>query len=264
MSKIQPVIDRIAKYNATIKTTFVPTDLSDNSSIRAAAKQIASEVDSIDILINSAGIMALADYQLSKDGFELQLAASHIGHFLLTGLLLPQLEASKTGARVISLTSTAYEVGDFRWDDWNFSEGKTYERWAAYSQAKSANLQFTNELARRGGAKNIAAITVHPGVVLGTGIMKAIDMEVLMAASEEAKKMAAAKGEEFVPEQGKTLEEGCSTTVVAALRPDLESGVFLRDCQRVEKKDMKPWAYDEEKAGQLWTLSEGWVGEKFL
>lgn len=264
LSKIQPVIDRISKYNDTIKTSFVIIDLGDNASVRAAARQIALEVDSIDILINSAGVMALGEYQLSKDGFELQLAASHIGHFLLTGLLLSQLEASRAGARVISLTSTGYEVSDFRWDDWNFSDGERYERWTAYAQAKTANLQFINELSRRGAAKNITAITVHPGVILGTGILRAVDMDVLMAAMEGEKKAAAARGEEFVPEQGKTLEEGCSTTVVAALRPDLKSGTFLRDCQPVEKKDMKPWAYDEEKAGKLWTLSEDWVGEKFL
>lgn len=208
--------------------------------------------------------MALENYQLSKDGFELQLAACHIGHFLLTGLLVPQLEASKTGARVISLTSMGYEGGDFRWDDWNFSGGKTYERWAGYAQAKSANLQFINELSRRGAAKNITAFVVHPGVILETGILKAVDMDALTSAFEETKKQYTARGEEFVPEQLKTLEQGCSTTVVAALRPDLQSGSFLRDCQPVEKKDMRPWAYDEEKAGKLWTLSEGWVGEKFL
>lgn len=264
LSKIQPVIDRIAQYNKKVKTNFIAVDLSDNGSVRDAANKVAAEVASIDIMINSAGIMALADYHLSKDGFELQLAANHIGHFLLTGLLLPQLEASKTGARVVSLTSTGYEISDFRWDDWNFSGGETYERWTAYAQSKTANLLFTNELSHRGAAKNITAITVHPGVILSTGIMKAVDMEVLMAALEGAKKAAEAKGEEFKPEQPKSLEAGCSTTAVAALRPDLKSGVFLRDCQPVDENEMKPWGYDETKAGKLWTLSESWVGEKFL
>lgn len=264
MNKVQPVIDSVTKHNDSIKTTFIPTELSDISSVRAAAKDIALKVDAIDILINSAGIMALQEYQLSKDGFELQLATNHIGHFLLTGLLLPQLEASKSGARVISLTSMGYEVGDFRWDDWNFSDGEAYERWTAYAQGKSANIRFINELARRGAAKNITAIVLHPGVILETGIMKAVDMSVIMGAMEDMKKAADAKGEEFVPEPLKTLEQGCSTTVVAALRPDLKSGVFLKDCQPLDEKDMKPWAYDKEKDGKLWALTEEWVGEKFL
>lgn len=264
LSKIQPVIDRTVKYNESIEVGFVKIDLSDNSSVRAAAKEVASKVDSIDVLINSAGIMALADYQLSKDGFELQLAACHIGHFLLTGLLIPELEASKTGARVISLTSMGYETSDFRWDDWNFSGGKAYERWTAYAQAKSANLQFTNELSRRGASRNITAFVVHPGIILETGIMKAIDMDVLMAAAAQFKEAVEARGEDYTPEGLKTLQQGSSTTVVASLRPDLEPGAFLRDCQPVKKKDMKPWAYDEVKAARLWQLSEYWVSEKFL
>lgn len=74
-------------------------------------------VDSVDVLINSAGIMDLEDFVLSRYGFELQLAACHIGNFLLTGLLLPQLEVSKFGAPVVSPTSTGYEASDFRFDD---------------------------------------------------------------------------------------------------------------------------------------------------
>lgn len=264
LSKIQPVIDRLNKINSSIKIDFVKIDLSDNSSVRAAAKGISSTVDSIDILINSAGIMALDDYQLSKDGFELQLAACHIGHFLLTGLLIPQLAASKSGARVVSLTSTGYEVSDFRWDDWNFQGGKTYNPWLGYAQAKSANLHFINELSRRGSPKNIKAFVVHPGVVLESGIMQSTNMEALGKALEATKAEYAARGEEYVPEQLKTMEQGCSTTVVAAIQPDLQSGTFLMDCQPARKEKVKSWVYDEEKAGKLWTLSEDWVGQQFL
>lgn len=208
--------------------------------------------------------MALNDYQLSKDGFELQLAACHIGHFLLTGLLVPQLEASRSGARVVSLTSLGYEFSDFRWDDWNFQGGKTYDPWIGYAQAKSANLQFINELSRRGASKNITAIVLHPGVVLETGIVQSAGMESLGKALEAVIAEHTARGEEYVPEQLKTLEQGCSTTIVAAIQPGLQSGTFLIDCQPASEEKVKPWVFDKEKAGKLWALSEGWVGEKFL
>lgn len=211
--------------------------------------------------------MALEEYTVSTDGYEMQLAACHVGHFLLTGLLLPQLQAAEA-ARVVTLTSMGYEASDFRFDDFNFGNGKNYERFLAYGQAKTANFMFTTELARRAAAKksSVAALVVHPGVVLSSGIMKAVSMEHLMKAFEETKAAYAAKGQEYTPEQPKTIEQGCSTMLVAALAPGLQgqSGSFLKDCQVVEKDQLKPWVTDEEKAARLWELSQGWVGEKFL
>ena len=266
-SRIQPVIDRIGEINSSIKTAFIELDLSDLKSVRACATKVQSTTSVIDVLINSAGIMALEDYTLSTDGYEMQLAACHIGHFLLTGLLLAQLQAS-SAARVVTLTSTGYEGSDFRFDDFNFSNGKTYHRWVAYGQAKTANIMFTTELARRAAAKDLhlTAFVLHPGVILSSGIMKAVSMEALTTALEDTKVAYAAQGQEFVPEQLKSIEHGCSTMLVAALAPGLDgqSGSFLKDCQVVGEDELKPWVKDQEKAKKLWDLSEGWVGEKFL
>lgn len=233
--------------------------------MRHCAKEVQAVAPRIDVLINSAGIMALEKYEKSVDGFEMQLAACHIGHFLLTGLLLPQLVASGD-ARVVTLTSMGYEISDFRFDDWNYSDGKTYERWTGYGQAKTANFMFTNELARRAAAQGlpVKAFVVHPGIILSSGIMKAVDMETLIKASEQSKADAEARGEKYEQEEPKNIEEGTSTMLVASLQPGLKSGSFLRDCNVVADSDKRLWVKDPEKASRLWSLSEELVQEKFL
>lgn len=264
-ARVQPVIDRIRSVNGTVKTAFIQLDLSDLSSVRRCAAEVQAATPKIDVLINSAGIMALEKYEKSVDGFEMQLAACHIGHFLLTGLLLPQLAASGN-ARVVTLTSMAYEIADFRFDDWNFSEGATYERWTAYGQAKTANFMFSNELARRATAQRlpIEAFVVHPGVILSSGILKAVDEETLTKAFEQTKAMFEARGEKYKPDPLKSIEEGSSTMLVASLQPGLKSGSFLRDCNVVADGEKKAWVKDAEKAKQLWELSEELVKEKIL
>lgn len=264
-SKVQPVLDRIKELNPSIKTTFVKLDLGDLKSVRQAVEKVKGITSQIDCLINSAGLMALEKYQTSVDGFEMQFAAAHIGHFLLTGLLLPQLKAS-SAARVVTLTSMGYEGSDFRFDDWNFSDGKTYDRWAAYGQAKTANIMFTTELARRAAAQNlpITSIVLHPGVIMSSGIMRDVSMDDMMKALEDTKAAYAAKGMEFEPEQPKNIEQGCSTTLVAALQPGLRSGTFLKDCNVFPENEQQDYVKDAEKAKKLWVLSEELVGEKVL
>ena len=109
--RVQPVIDQIKKINASVKTDWVYLDLCSNKSVRKGSKEISSLVDTIDVLINGAGIGATRKYQLTVDGVEKQFAANHLGHFLLTNLLLPTLVKAK--GRVVNVTSMAYTVGDF-------------------------------------------------------------------------------------------------------------------------------------------------------
>lgn len=280
-SKIQPVLDRIAHINPSIDAAFVPLDLTDNSAVRAAARDVRALAPRIDVLINSAGVMALADYALSVDGVERQLAACHVGHFLLTALLFPQLAAAAPDAdadrdddaRVVTLSSMGYETSAFRLDDWNFSEGRAYDRWLAYGQAKSANIMFTRELARRSpsaaakGGRAVTALVVHPGMVLESGILQNASMEALGAAFEAMKKQMAEAGEgEVQTEAPKSLAQGCATMVLASVRPDLRahSGVFLRDCDVFPESQLKPWVKVPADDEKLWELTEGLVGEKFL
>lgn len=280
-SKIQPVLDRIAHTNPSIDAAFVPLDLTDNNAVRAAAREVRALAPRIDVLINSAGVMALADYALSVDGVERQLAACHVGHFLLTALLFPQLATASADAdkdddaRVVTISSMGYETSAFRLDDWNFSEGRAYDRWLAYGQAKSANIMFTRELARRSpsaaaaanGGRAVTALVVHPGMVLESGILQNASMEALGAALEAMKKQLAEAGEgEVQTEAPKSLAQGCATMVLASVRPDLRarSGAFLRDCDVFPESELKPWVKVPADDEKLWELTEGLVGEKFL
>ena len=279
-SKVAPVLEDVTKIDPRVKTRFVGLDLSDLGAVRETAREISESVPRVDVLICSAGVMGLDSYTQSKDGYELQFASCHLGHFLLARLLLPKLAAAK-GARVVSLTSMGYESSGFR-DDWNFSvstisvtssctkfcfkDGKTYDRWLAYGQAKTAVILFTRELAKRGKEKGIHAFVLHPGMILSSGIMKAVSQDALMKAFEDGKAQAEREGRTMEnPEPEKSLEQGCATTVMAAVDPSLDgaSGAFLRDCS-VATDTLKAHAKDEQKAAELWRLSEELVGERFL
>jgi NAD(P)-dependent dehydrogenase (short-subunit alcohol dehydrogenase family) len=139
-----------------------PLDLASLASVRTAGASILADHPRIDILVNNAGVMGIPERR-TEDGFELQLAVNHLGHFALTAQLLPALLRS-TGARVVSVTSTGRHAGrPLDPDDPNLS-GR-YDPWRAYGQSKLANLHFALELDRRFRAAAVPArsIVVHPG-----------------------------------------------------------------------------------------------------
>lgn len=119
------------------------------------------------VLINSAAVCP-EKYKQTVDGFEMQLQTNHLGPFLFTSLIYPRIVAGgsqETPARIVNISSRAHVGGPFRFDDINFSDGKTYDKWPAYRSSKTANIQFTNEIVKRTQAKNvpILAYSVHPG-----------------------------------------------------------------------------------------------------
>jgi NAD(P)-dependent dehydrogenase (short-subunit alcohol dehydrogenase family) len=137
-------------------------DLADLASIRAFAKRwSASHPDGLSILINNAGIMAIPRRE-TADGFETQFGTNHLGHFALTGLLLPALVA-QPGARVVTVSSQAHRLGRMDFDDL-MGSGK-YRPWGAYGQSKLANLLFTSEFQRRidTAGLSLLALAAHPG-----------------------------------------------------------------------------------------------------
>ena len=123
-----------AKYPKA-KVTCMQLDLSSLKSVRAFATAFAEKYSRLDLLINNAGIM-MPPYSLSEDGFESQFAANYIGHFALTGQLLP-LIVKTPGARIVSLSSMAHRWGNIRFDDPNFKNG--YNKREAYGQSKTLN-----------------------------------------------------------------------------------------------------------------------------
>jgi NAD(P)-dependent dehydrogenase (short-subunit alcohol dehydrogenase family) len=152
---------QIVASNPGATVEVMELDLSSLASVRSFADAFHQSHQSIDVLVNNAGVMALP-YRKTADGFEMQFGTNHLGHFALTGLLLDALLAAG-GARVVTVSSGAHRMGRIRFDDLQWE--RSYYKWFAYGQSKLANLLFNFELqvrADRAGAKLIA-VACHPG-----------------------------------------------------------------------------------------------------
>lgn len=185
-SKIQPVIKKVSEIDSTIAVTYVHLELADLSSVRKAAGEIKQAApDGIDGLLNNAGVMATKTYTKTVDGNELQFQVNHLGHFLLTKLLLP--EVTKVRGVVVNVTSRGFMLSDPEWDNVDFDvspqfssftkptwrrngvtdnstqDGKTYHGWVGYGRSKLANVHFSLALAKRAEKLGVASYSVHPG-----------------------------------------------------------------------------------------------------
>lgn len=160
--KAQAARDSIVAAHPGAQISIEQLDLSDLASVRGFVERFTASHKSLDLLINNAGIM-MPPYSLSKDGFESQMAANYLGHFVLTGGLLPLLNATP-GARVVTLSSLAHRWGPIQYEDPHFKNG--YDKRRAYGQSKLACLVFAFELQRRLAAAGAATLSVaaHPGV----------------------------------------------------------------------------------------------------
>jgi len=138
-------------------------DLSSLDSIRRFATGLLDTDTRVDVLMNNAGVMA-TDQRATEDGFDLQFGTNHLGHFALTGLLLPLLAANPDGARIVNVSSLGHRAGRMHLNDPNF-EHRPYRRWGAYFESKLANLLFTAELHRRleAAGSTVTALAAHPG-----------------------------------------------------------------------------------------------------
>lgn len=230
------------------KVTVELMDLSSFKSVRAFADRINAQESHIDILINNAGVM-WTDYTKTVDGNELQFQVNHLGHFLLTNLLLGKLKAAPK-ARVLTVSSLAHEIGAIKLDDLN-SE-KSYGRIEAYSQSKLANVLFSSSLAMRLQGSSVTTYSLHPG---------AVDTELARYAPVIGNKIVYKIIHLLLWPFFKTSEEGAQTTNYCAVEPSIadETGKYYSDC--AEKKPASQ-ALDKDVAEKLWTLSEKMVGLK--
>ena len=237
----------------------IALDLADIQSVRACVASITSIVNSIDILINNAGVMACPETRVG-DGWELQFAANHLGHFVLTLGLLPALKMSGN-ARVVVLSSTAHKISAIRWDDLHFAS--EYDKWQAYGQSKTADSLFAVALDERMKDSGIRAFSVHPGGIM-TPLQRHLDLEEMIALGwlDKDGQPSAMAASMF-----KTPSQGATTTLWAATSPQLDNmgGVYCENCDVAAMQQdgpearyvgVAPWAVDTEQAERLWTLSE--------
>jgi NAD(P)-dependent dehydrogenase (short-subunit alcohol dehydrogenase family) len=160
-AKGEAALQQIAARVPAADTSLARLDLADLASVRAFAAEFAGEHDGLDILVNNAGVMAIPRRE-TADGFEMQFGTNHLGHFALTGLLLDRLLA-RPGARVVTVSSRAAEIGRIRFDD--LHGARRYRKWLAYGQSKLANQLFTLELDRRlrRAGRDVISVAAHPG-----------------------------------------------------------------------------------------------------
>ena len=237
----------------------IALDLADIQSVRACVASITSIVNSIDILINNAGVMACPETRVGND-WELQFAANHLGHFALTLGFLPALKASGN-ARVVVLSSTAHKLSVIRWDDVHFAND--YDKWQAYGQSKTADSLFAVALDQRMKDSGIRAFSVHPGGIM-TPLQRHLDLEEMVALGWLGKD---GQPSEMAAAMFKTPSQGATTTLWAATSPQLDNigGVYCENCDVAAMQQegsaaryigVAPWAVDTEQAERLWTLSE--------
>jgi len=264
MAKGEAAVTEIRKSVPDAHIELMQCDLGSMASIRAFAKAFLVQHDRIDLLINNAGVMA-CPHMTTSDGLEMQFGTNHIGHFLLTNLLMPAiLEGAKGGGvRIVNLSSRGHHFDTVHFDDPHF-EKRDYEKWAAYGQAKTANIMFSVGLEKRLADKGIHALAVHPGGIrtnLGRHLTEDDIAALLKRMEENAGESVAFK----------TVEAGAATSCYAATAPELDGkgGVYLEDCHVAAVDDEDPsgsvrsYAVDPGNAEKLWALSETIVGQKF-
>lgn len=266
IKKVQETGDAILTAELDVQVRNLEVDLGSLQSVRVAAKQVNgwNDIPVIDVVVNNAGVMGL-DHQVSPDGFEYHLAANYLGPFLFTNLIMKKVLASPSG-RIVNVSSDGHRLNPFRFGDYNFDGGKTYNRWFAYGQSKTANMLMTLSLAEKLGPKhNLLSFSIHPGVIW-TNIGSHLDWEKEQDGLRSADKVLG-NAEGWKEFDVKPIECGVSTHIYASFDPNLKAynGSYLLDTHVADPlaDTVKPWAVSSLEAEKLWKLSETLVGQEF-
>jgi NAD(P)-dependent dehydrogenase (short-subunit alcohol dehydrogenase family) len=241
-AKTEPVLAAIAAAGG--RADYLALDLSDLASVRACAAEVLAKVSPLHVLINNAGLAGLRG--ATKQGFEVAFGTNHLGHFLLTQLLLPRLRESAGSpdpARIVSVSSKAHY--DAKAIDWDALRRKTatVTGLREYSVSKVCNVLFTRSLASGKAGAHVHSYALHPGVVASDAwrhapwpIRPLLKMGLL------------------------TNEEGARTSLHCATAPELrdQDGRYYDDCK---EKEPSPLARDAALGEELWKRSEAWVAE---
>jgi NAD(P)-dependent dehydrogenase (short-subunit alcohol dehydrogenase family) len=253
-------VARITAAQPTAKLRFLPLDVASLVDIGHFADKMLAEARPIDLLLNNAGVMALPRRMLTVDGFEKQFGTNYLGHFALTGRLLPLLIRGAS-PRVVTVSSLAARAGFINFGD---LQSVHYAAWAAYSQSKLANLMFAMELQRRSDAKTwgLRSIAAHPGWARTN----------LMSNGPSAggpKGIVERVAEVVAPILGQSAAAGALPLLFAATAPDAAPGVMYGPGGLAEMKGppklswITPQAKNLNVAAKLWEVSEALTGVSY-
>jgi NAD(P)-dependent dehydrogenase (short-subunit alcohol dehydrogenase family) len=262
----QRVAAEILRNSSLAKVLVYPLALDDLASVRAFAAEVNRNHPKLKGLVNNAGVMK-TPFGRTKDGFETQFGVNHLGHFLLTNLLMDSLKAGAP-SRVVNLSSFFHEFsmgrkGEIHFDDLNYHR-RPFDSWEAYAQSKLANLLHARELGRRLSGTGVTTASVNPGFVrtnlmplpLPMWLQRLLVLPVLRLAG--------------------MIEpwEGAQTSLHALLAPEVEqdSGAYYSQISRYKDKPSRrggwplsspnPVAHDDDVAARLWQASETLVKAK--
>ena len=240
LQRTQPVLDHINSLSVDEQALFLPLDLASLASVRECVRLFHQHNLPLHLLINNAGVAGLRG--LTQDGFEMTFGINHLGHFLLTQLLLEKLQTSGH-SRVITVSSRAHKrAAEIDWD----ALRRPTTSWTGireYAVSKLSNLLFSAELAKRVQGTSVSTYSLHPGVV---------DTEIWRAVPVWARPLLRLRG--FL-----TPEEGALTTLHCAMHaPKQESGLYYADSKPMQPAGL---GQDSELASELWERSEEWVSQ---
>lgn len=245
--KAKEAVAEIKKSSGNDKVDFVLVELSSQKSVRQAAQELKAKCPKIDVLINNAGCY-VSDLQLNVDGLEMQFATNHLGHFLLTNLILENVKAAGK-ARIINLASIAHKsTRELNLDDINY-EKEEYGGWKSYSRSKYCNILFTNELAKRLKKDGITVNSVHPG---------GVRTEIAEKNANWFTKLGWIVMKPFMV----TVEEGAKTSIHLASSPEVEGetgGYWVKSKKFFSNRPSQ----EEANWKALWEKSEELVGQEF-
>ncbi|HEY6619191.1 MAG TPA: SDR family NAD(P)-dependent oxidoreductase [Steroidobacteraceae bacterium] len=242
---------------------LVQLDLASLDSVRGCADGLLTAGKPFDLIIANAGVMACPKSK-TVDGFELQFATNHLGHFVLVNRIASLL---KSGSRLVNLSSAGHRYADVDLEDPNF-EHTNYEEFVAYGRSKTANVLFAVEFDRRHKARGVRATAVHPGGIqteLGRYLTAEVREKLIANINASQPKGAG-------PFSWKSIPQGAATSVWAGCVANAEAvgGRYCEDCHVAEvastaglRAGVQPYALDPQHAQALWQKSEEMVGERF-
>jgi len=256
--KAEAAILKIKDEIPDAKLKFMELNLANLDSVRKFAEEFKSKYTRLDILLNNAGIM-MVPYGKTIDGFENTVGTNHLGHFLLTGLLLDRLSSTQ-GARVVNVSSNAHYGGDMDFDNLLFENEQDYTPMKAYSRSKLANLLFTYELQRRFESKgmDVIALAAHPGI----------------SATNLAKHLFSKRITWLIQPLMKIIFQssamGALPSLRAAVDPEARGGLYYGPDGKGERSgypvivSSNEASHDLQDAKKLWLISEQLTGISYL
>lgn len=255
--KGRAALERLLREAPGASAEVVELDMASLASIRAFAAAFIGRGTALDLLINNAGVMALPKRELTEDGFERQFGTNHLGHFALTGLLLPALLAAPS-PRVVTVGSLAHRTGKIEFDNLQSERSYNGKGWDAYNASKLANILFAKELDRRARAGNsrLLSLAVHPGVSITS----------IFANGPGTKNLKAIMVNLLAPVLMQKDDAGALPTLYAATSPDAHGGEYIGPDGFQELKGApvvvqpKPQALDVAVGERLWAVSEELTG----